>query len=185
MKRSQFLAAMGGIGIAGVAAVAAGPAPGFRGKRAKTEYTHEVGAAPEAVFPLLCPVREYEWVEGWSCEMIFSESGVAEENCIFRTGGAPHGLSTWCCTRYEPPARIEFVVVSAAMVTRLGITLERTAAGTRLHWVRLCTGLSEEGNAHAGDYTVERARALGEQLNYFLRTGKMLRATAISLSRKS
>jgi hypothetical protein len=156
--------------------MAEGPVSGFRGRRAKTDYTHEVDAPPEAVFPLLCPVREYEWVEGWSCEMVFSESGVAEENCIFRTGGAPHGLSTRCVTRYEPPVRIQFVVVAADMVLRLTITLERTSRGTKLHWERLFTGLTGEGNAHAGDQRVERDRGLGEQLNCFLRTGKMLRA---------
>ncbi len=169
MKRLQFLAALG------AAAMAEIPVSGFRGKRAKTDYTHEVDAPPEKVFPLLCPVREYEWVEGWSCQMVFSESGVAEENCIFQRGGAPHGLSTWCVTRYEPPARIEFVVVSADMVTRLVITLERTGRGTRLHWMHLFTGLTDHGNAHIGDRTVEHDRALGEQLNYFLKTGKMLR----------
>jgi len=180
MKRMQFLAALGQIGVAGAAAMAESPAAGFRGRRAKTDYTHEVEAPPEAVFPLLCPVREYEWVEGWTCEMVFSESGVAEENCVFRTGGAPHGVATWCVTRYELPAKIEFVVVAADMVMRLSITLERTAAGTKLHWVRLFTGLTDEGNAHAGDRTVERDRALGEQLNYFLKTGKMLRAAPTS-----
>ena len=41
-----------------------------------------VDAPPEVVFPLLCPVREYEWLEDWTCEMVFSESGVAEEDCV-------------------------------------------------------------------------------------------------------
>ncbi|MGA2181707.1 MAG: hypothetical protein ABSH47_01635 [Bryobacteraceae bacterium] len=153
------------------------------GKRAKTEYTHELNAPPEVVFPLLCPVREYEWLEGWTCEMIFSESGVAEENCVFRTKRAPAGLSTWYTTRHEPPARIEFVVVAADVVTRLSITLERTAHGTKLHWVRLFTGLTDEGNANVGWWTVEKDRALGEQLEYFVKTGTILQAPHLSTFR--
>jgi hypothetical protein len=39
----------------------------FRGKRLILEYAGLVSAAPEAVFPLLCPVREYEWLDGWNC----------------------------------------------------------------------------------------------------------------------
>jgi hypothetical protein len=33
----------------------------IRARRATTEYSGDIGAPPEAVFPLLCPVREYEW----------------------------------------------------------------------------------------------------------------------------
>jgi hypothetical protein len=163
MKRGEFLVALGG-----VAAVAGSPEPGFRGKRARTEYAHELTAPPEDVFPLLCPVREYDWLEGWTCEMIYSESGVAEENCVFRTDRAPHGLSTWYVTRYEPLREIEFVVVATDMATRLSIRLERTPAGTKLHWTRLFTGLTDAGNAHVGLWTVEKDRAICERLAHFL-----------------
>jgi hypothetical protein len=29
-------------------------------------------AAPAQVFPLLCPVREYEWLPHWRCELLHS-----------------------------------------------------------------------------------------------------------------
>jgi hypothetical protein len=107
--------------------------------------------------------------------MIFSESGVAEDNCIFRTARAPHGQSTWYVTRYEPPARIEFVVIAADMATRLSITLERTAEGTKLRWIRLFTGLNDEGNGNVGWWTVEKDREIGHRLEHFVSTGTMLR----------
>jgi hypothetical protein len=44
-----------------------------------------IAADPQKVFPLLCPVREYEWIEPWQCRVRYSESGVAENNCIFET----------------------------------------------------------------------------------------------------
>jgi hypothetical protein len=54
------------------------------------------------VFPLLCPVREYEWIEPWSCDMVFSESGLAENNAVFRTHfPAQGGEETWVVCRYE------------------------------------------------------------------------------------
>ena len=35
-------------------------------------------APPDRVFPLLCPVREYDWIDGWECRMVYAETGVAE-----------------------------------------------------------------------------------------------------------
>lgn len=174
MKRSEFLATLGGIGFAATI-VDGGPTTGFRGARARTESTHELNFPPEAVFPLLCPVREYDWVEGWSCDMVFSQSGVAEENCIFQAS-SPHGVSTWYVTRYDAPNNIEFIVVNPVMATRLNITLKRTAVGTSLTWTHIFTGLTEQGNAHINDRGPDRNRKLTEQLEYYLRTGKMLRS---------
>ena len=189
MIRKQFLAALGRIGVA-ICAVRpaalmslraaqdtrAGAIPGFRGKRAGTEHVYEVSASPEVVFPLLCPVREYDWLDGWSCEMIYSGSGVAEENCIFRTKSS-FGPRTWNVNRYEPPARIDFVTFEPDyMVTRLTITLEPIGTDrTRLHWKRLFTGLSNAGNEGVGLWGVEREREIGRRLEYFLKTGTMLR----------
>ena len=48
-----------------------------------------VEASPEQVFPLLCPVREYDWIAVWQCEMGTGEmvpyleeiaAGLKEEN---------------------------------------------------------------------------------------------------------
>ncbi len=174
MTRKQFLKTLG---VAGAAAIAvpngalAATAPAFRSRRTVSEYLGELDSPPEAVFPLLCPVREYEWLEGWKGEMIYSDSGVAEENCIFRT---PPGPSIWNVDRYEPPGRIEFTVVSPAQVCRLNLTLERTAAGgTKLMWQRIVTGLTDEGNATLPSSSTEGDRARTQALDYFLKTGKM------------
>lgn len=176
MHRKQFLATLGRVGAGGFAATAARPAaatPAIHAKRAVTGHVGEVSAPPEAVFPLLCPVREYEWLDGWTCEMIYSESGVAEENCVFRT---PLGPSTWNVNRYEPPKRIDFTVMSAEQVLRLTITLEPTATGgTKLTWKRTFTGLNAEGNAKIAFWTPDRDRALMRRLDHFLKTGKMQR----------
>jgi hypothetical protein len=74
---------------------------GFTANRVVKEYVHEVHARPEKVFPLLCPVREYEWIEGWNCDMLYSESGVAEDNCVFRTHLPDRGEATWVVSKYD------------------------------------------------------------------------------------
>ena len=43
----------------------------FKSIRVVKCYTMNLCAAPADVFPLLCPVREYEWIEPWSCDMVY------------------------------------------------------------------------------------------------------------------
>ncbi len=143
-------------------------------QRRTTEFEYAVNAPPERVFPLLCPVREYEWIEGWQCEMVYSDSGFAEDNCIFRTHHTAAGPMTWCVSRYEPPRRIEFVIVGENVTTRLRIELEATAGGTHLRWRRVFTALSEAGNPLVHGWSDEMERGLADKLRYFLETGKML-----------
>jgi hypothetical protein len=44
-------------------------------------YTMNLCAPPADVFPLLCPVRECEWIEPWSCDMIFSGERPGRKQC--------------------------------------------------------------------------------------------------------
>src|SRR6266540_2991762 len=56
-------------------------------KGERFDYEREIilPSTKDIVFPLLCPVREYEWFNGWKCTMVYSESGVAENNNVFYT----------------------------------------------------------------------------------------------------
>ena len=58
-------------------------------RRATRSYTQKLVAAPEAVFPLLCPVREADWIAGWDPLLVVSGSGVAERDCVFTTAASP------------------------------------------------------------------------------------------------
>ena len=74
----------------------------FKAERVVKSYTMTLGAPPVDVFPLLCPVREYEWIEPWSCDMVFSASGLAENNAVFRTNFPTQGdEENWVVCRYE------------------------------------------------------------------------------------
>lgn len=194
MNRKKFLKDMAQAGTAatlfGAAAFGRAQGPGhesavprksspasarFEGRRAASDLAAHVGFPPEAVFPLLCPVREYDWLEGWQCEMIYSKSGVAEDNCIFRTSHLGHTM-TWSVSRYEPPRHIEFVaVVSDGFVMRLNIVLEPVADGTNLRWTRIFTGLSEAGNQWLAERKPELDADLTRKIEHYLKTGTMLR----------
>lgn len=197
MNRKQFLHGIAGAGIA--AALSPLPAmgksgnegdseytlpvvasrsdsaksPQFNAKRIVTTFTGHVSFPPDIVFPLLCPVREYEWLDDWQCEMIYSDSGVAEENCIFKTAHA--GGMFWSVSRYEPPRRIEFTIfTSNALITRLNISLVPKDKGTDLTWKRIFTGLSEAGNQSVGTWQTRVDADLTRKLEHFLKTGEPL-----------
>jgi len=146
----------------------------FRGKRAITTFTGHLSFPPDVIFPLLCPVREYEWLEGWQCEMIYSNSGMVEDNCIFKT--AHGGGMIWTVSHYEPPRRIEFTTfIPDAVVTRLILSLKTNRGGTDLQWTRIFTGLTEAGNQSVGTWKTERDAELTRKLEHYLKAGKMLR----------
>jgi len=136
-------------------------------------------AAPARVFPLLCPTREYDWIDTWKCRMVYSQSGHAELDCIFKTDFPADGPEdTWVVSRYEPPLLIEFVRVNSLRAIRYTISLRETAAAaTEADWHQVVTGLSDEGNAvvRGLDETafIQRMEALEKLLNHYLATGQM------------
>jgi hypothetical protein len=121
----------------------------FTGSRAVCRYTHTVDAPPRDVFPLLCPIREREWIPGWRGEAVYSASGVAEPDGIFVAGleGAPR--ATFFVTRFEAPRAIEYLILAGdGVADRLGIALEDRGDGTTtLTWHRVYTGLTPDGSA--------------------------------------
>lgn len=72
--------------------------------------THQqtINASPERVFPLLCPVREREWLPGWTCRMVHSNSGWAEPGAVFTTSGE-RGETVWLLSEQVAPRRVAFV----------------------------------------------------------------------------
>ena len=74
-------------------------------------YTQNLVAGPGEVLPLLCPVREADWIEGWDPTVVFSESGLVEDGCVFMTASDP-GPAIWFVTRHEPDrGRVEMLKI--------------------------------------------------------------------------
>ena len=118
-----------------------------RRARIERKFSHIVPATAADVFPLLCPVREHDWIPTWSCEMIYTDSGIAELDCVFRTtiGGSE---AVWSVSRYDPAARrIEFVIHGGSHVQRLAVQVrDHGDAAAELTWTRVYTGLSADGD---------------------------------------
>ena len=158
----------------------------FESKRVSYEYTQTNDAPPEKVFPLLCPVREADWVPGWQSRMIYSESGVAEDGCVFTTPNGSCPETVWMITHYDPVAfEIAFAWVEPGKIaTQIRITLSQAPVGKTS--ARICyfyTGLSPEGNAVLDRYTTEwfqsKMQSWEKAINHFLRHGSLIPAAAL------
>ena len=146
--------------------------------------TQTLSGTPDRVFPLLCPVREYEWLENWDCGLIYTRSGVAELDCVFTTAfPGEGGKETWVVSEYEPNRKIAFVRFNPLRTIRYTITLEAAAEGTKAVWEQVITGLNEEGNewvhANSDEKFESMIRRLESQINYFLTTGRMLTSDVV------
>lgn len=81
----------------------------FQAKRAVRTYRQTINARSEVVFPLLCPVREAEWLDGWNYTMIYSASGLVEEGAVFSTSNPGEEDTVWIVTRHDRADRcVEF-----------------------------------------------------------------------------
>jgi len=147
--------------------------------RVTRTYEQHLLAPPQRVFPLLCPVREADWIEGWDPLFVLSESGVAEPNCVFATENAA-GRSVWIVTRHEPPHHLEMVFVNPSVTAcTLTIRLEPGADGCTATVTYAHTSLGPEGDTFVAGFTPEHytARMVDweTRLNHYLKTGACLR----------
>lgn len=93
-------------------------------------FVQDIHAPLEAVFPLLCPEREKEWLPGWDARMIHSASGVAERSAVFETQHEA-GPTLWVVTEYDPPRRVAFARWQPdGLVVHIEISLARQHAGS-------------------------------------------------------
>ncbi len=143
------------------------------------KFLLEFGAAE--VFPLLCPVEEYAWYPAWECEMVFSNSGKAEQNAVFLTR-EPDGIeAVQTIITHTPPAVIEFLIVKGNdSVQRLSISLHEIKKDlTELVWASSCITYSENGHNKERNSNNMTFQAFlddrKKEMEYYLRNHEMLR----------
>ena len=150
-------------------------------RRVTHEFTQSNDAPPETVFPLLCPVREADWVPGWQYKMIYSKSGVAEAGCVFTTPNDDGTQTTWLVTEYDPARlRIGFAWVNPGQVAaQIEISLKKNSKGATTAVIRYTyTGLSASGNKEVERYDQkwfeQKMQGWEAAINHYLRTGKAI-----------
>jgi hypothetical protein len=114
-----------------------------KGERFERKARIMVDARAQELFPLLCPVKEYDWIPDWRCRMIYSDSGVAEKDAVFTTLERPFGKLLWTCALYEPPRRIEYIMTLGSKASiRLELALTEEGGRTALDWTMRFTAAS-------------------------------------------
>ncbi|UNC91335.1 hypothetical protein [Candidatus Contubernalis alkaliaceticus] len=153
----------------------------FKEKRTIWSYSLSFNAAPDVVFPLLCPVRELEWIPGWEYEMIYSNSGLIEEGCIFTTDEYVEG-TVWYVAEYDQANhKILFIqYANDLMIVRFAVALNKDEDGnTKARVDYTFTALTEKGSEYIDsisedEFTFE-VESMEELLNHYIKTGRMMK----------
>jgi hypothetical protein len=148
--------------------------------RVSHSYTQHLNAPPPAVFELLCPVREAEWVNDWRPKLVLSDSGYAEPGCVFITPGIPED-ALWLMTEYDREAfRLEILkVIPGVVVGRISVALTPEGADACTADITYAyTALSDHGDRALDEFTEDHFRSFmvtwEKELNHFLSTGTKL-----------
>jgi hypothetical protein len=154
-----------------------------KGLRMVASHKWEFDSNAKPVFLLLCPTKENDWIEGWEQihELIYSESGIAEDACVFTTNPQEEGYAVWLTSKYSlENTHIEFIkhIVKKEAVIRLKMEV-RPLSSNKCTVLIICnaTGLSEKGNNYVKAFKesgfINLMTRLDELISYYLLTGEM------------
>ena len=153
----------------------------FRSRRITREYHQTIQADPDIIFPLLCPVKEAEWLDGWDYELIYSETGFAESGCVFSTINDQGEETVWVISEYDPQNRrigfTRFMHESRVCVLSISVhPLQQNIA--RVHVAYTHTSITSDGNQFIDQFTedsfLEAVKFWEESMNHYLQTGNRL-----------
>ncbi len=152
-------------------------------KRATRTYTQHLVAPPDKVFPLLCPVREVDWIDGWDPLAVFSQSGLAERDCVFITKGSPDN-AIWYITQHDLCAGLVEMLKITPSVTacKLTIQLRAVEGGSEAEISYSHTSLGPAGDALVESFTdsyyASFMKEWESRINHYLSFGSLLRDEA-------
>lgn len=151
-------------------------------KRVVRTYKHRFNYSCEAIFPLLCPVREDDWIPGWREQrrLVYTESGFAEQGCVFTTANQPHLMrsATWVNNVYQPFEKIQYSAVNENLVYQIQVDLKPLDSGCEVLLTRTWTALTVEAEEFLGKMQAvadEKPPDLFLLIDHYLATGKMMR----------
>ena len=154
----------------------------FHSQRLTREYRQTIRATPEDVFPLLCPVREAEWLDGWNYQMIYSASGLVEEGAVFITPLQGEEDTVWVVTHHDPERHsvnfVRFTPGSRTCVLEIVVSPKDTS--TCFVDIRYTyTGITPEGNEFIDGFSkeafVEAMKFWEKSMNYYIKTGHKIK----------
>ncbi len=156
-----------------------------KANRKSLNFSVTLNTTVEEFFPLLCPAREADWIPDWDCDLIYTESGYAEDKCVFVTDKSNSvGDGVWIFTGYKENDYVEFVRFQENTLLAVKITVADNGDGTVTGtWHVMATALNERGNKELEQMpgSEQRANALGKMLNHYLTTGKTINQASLAV----
>jgi hypothetical protein len=147
--------------------------------RVTRSYTQTLEARPEKVFPLLCPVCEAEWVNGWHPRLVITDSGLAEPDCVWITAAGPQE-AIWMITNHDPVANhLEFIkLIPGIVLGKIVIQLTEAPHGSTAEISYSFTSLGPDGDRVVSEFTQDHFNEFmltwETELNHFINTGERL-----------
>ena len=128
------------------------------------------------VFPLLCPVREVEWLDGWDFAMIHSDSGLVEKGCVFSTSHHGKTETLWVVTTHDTINHlVEFVrFTPQESIVQIRIQVSDTPDGSESNINYTYTGLKPNILINLEEEFENNMIWWEKSINHFLATGKKL-----------
>ena len=156
--------------------------PKLKVKRIMKTYRQTINASQETIFPLLCPVREAEWLDGWQYTMIYSESGLVEEGAVFSTPREGEPDTVWVVTKHDPDKHVveftRFTHQSRTCILKIRV-LPQNVESSHVDISYTYTGISSSGNGFIDGLTEEAFRKdmkfWEDAVNHFINTGQQLK----------
>jgi hypothetical protein len=153
----------------------------FAARRVTRTYRQTIDAPADNVFPLLCPVREAEWLDDWDYTLFWSQSGLVEEGAVFSTPGETEGDTTWIVTRHD---RVERAVEFARFTPQSRVCMLRirvTPCDDDRSFVDIAytyTSIAEAGNVFIDRFTDDSFRDAmrfwEQSMNHWIATNERL-----------
>ena len=142
--------------------------------RRQARYGGTWKATPQDVFPLLCPTREADWIPGWDCRLIYTDSGYAEELVMWTTdeNNPALGEAFWVFTDYQQDEYVKFVVFKDDLMLHVRIDVKDNGDGTTSGiWRPTFTALTEQGNVMLENLPSdeERSASLSQNISKYLK----------------
>lgn len=153
----------------------------FKAKRVSRKFIHKIDSTPDKIFPLICPVKQLDWLDGWNFEMIYSESGISEEGCVFKTKHEGDVDTIWVITKHDVENFIiEYIrITPGVLIVKININLEHRYSNiTDVNTEYIFTALSEKGNefieGKSSKQFFNMMKWWEKSINYYLDSGKKL-----------
>lgn len=155
--------------------------------RVSFQHDIEINASKVQIFPLLCLVREGEWLPGFSSKTVYSASGISELDGVFVTDHTTSEERFWVVPVYEKNKFIELIYFTPGInIVIIKLLLEDESENrTKLHVEYIYTSISDSGNRELGTKTEENFKNQINQwrvaLNYLFEKGKRIPESLLSL----